>query len=233
MMSPVRQILRCSVLLSMLYMPAAVANTIAGISGIEAMADDLTALNGNFYNWQSTGPSDMKSLNQIEADLADGSETTYIFTTTTGGYLDLSFSSNDIFNGEGADLVLFFYGENTFTFGLDVDAAGPGGVQTYQAELTGWGHTDHLNRTYDISAAQIDLDDFDFGPDQQLLTDIRIFIGDEHKDPIDLKRPLLSHVGAFHTSASENVAPVPLPLPVMLFAAGLGVLGFTARRRKH
>ena len=73
-----------------------------------------------------------------------------------------------------------------------------------------------------LTVALVELDDFNLANDAAV-EDFRIFLGDP-------TRPALSLVGGFHTQA---MSAVPLPLPVLLFVSGLGLLGAVSRRRKQ
>jgi hypothetical protein len=197
------------------------AATIANVDGINAFADTITGSSGSFLNWESVTADDTVDLDKIRSDLTDTvNENTYVFSIDPVASIDFAFSSSTIVNGEGADLVLFFVG-NTFTFDFDADAGGTGAAINYGVTDTGFGVTDIFGETFSLTSAMIDLDDFGYAQNQQL-GDFRVILGD------DLGRPAISLIGGFNTEAMV----VPLPLPIILFASGLSVLGFFTRRRK-
>ncbi len=73
-----------------------------------------------------------------------------------------------------------------------------------------------------MSYTFIELDDFGFAASQQL-ENFRIILGKAS----NASTATLSLVGAFNTT---QPVVVPLPLPILLMASGLGVLGLLARR---
>jgi hypothetical protein len=199
--------------------------------------DDTLTINKNF--------SSPLSRNEINTAVTGSDLMTYAWTpdynlpTGTGqndAYLDLRFAT-DIFNGDGADLVLFFAGTGTkfktetpgefvfepFQFSLDVGADGI--LETDAFGATTFGVT--TSETSDIyggkffaSYAMIDLDNFVGFDTTTSLGDIRIYLGDG-------SMPALAAVGAYHTQA----AVVPLPLPALLFSSGLLLLSWMGRRK--
>lgn len=197
------------------------AATVAGISGINAFVDTATIASGNFLNWQSTVATDTINQSQMTADMTDTNEATWVTSIDPTASIDLGFNV-DIFNGEGADLVFFFIGDPAFNFDLNIN----GIVNNIDnAVLTGFGITDPLNRLWNVSAALVELSDFGFATNEALTSDFRLFIGNDYADP---SRPTVSLVGGFHT----DPVVVPLPLPIVLFASGIGLLSLFARRKQ-
>lgn len=154
-------------------------------------------------------------------------------------YIDLGFNGYDIYNGIGDDLVVFIVGNST-NFGLDVfDNTGAViSSDTYHVPADGsstvfddegnWlcvgGSDSSCTGGAALSAIFIDLEDSIAG--DVALGGIRILIGEDYNGIDTLQtRPRLSLAGGFH------VTPVPLPLPIVLFASGLGLLGWIGRRR--
>jgi len=194
--------------------------------------DDTLTINKNF--------SSPLSRNEINTAVTGSDLMTYAWTpdynlpTRTGqndAYLDLRFAT-DIYNGDGADLVLFFAGTGTkfktatpgvfvferFQFSLDVGADGilegdAFGVTTSET-------SDIYGGNFFASYAMIDLDNFVGFDKTTPLGDIRIYLGDG-------SMPALAAVGAYHT----QTAVVPLPLPIILFSSGLALLGWIGRRK--
>lgn len=216
------------------------AATIATIfeiqSGVSVYADSVTASSGDYYNQTFTGPADFDSpisSGALAASVTGSNLNNYAWTpnshlpTTEEAYIDLSFS-DDIFNGEGADLVLFFAGTGTnfidrpsegFLFSIDVGIDG-----TLDGENLGV-ITSSTSSIYDdkffASYATIDLGLLGF--DQTTaLGGIRVYLGDS-------SMPALAALGAYHTEA----VVVPLPLSSILFGSGLMLLSLFRRRTSH
>ncbi len=196
------------------------AATVANIDNINSFADTVTAASGSFLDWQSVMASDTVTLNGLRNSLTDNDETTYVFSLDAVASIDMAFGATPVYNGAGNDLVLFFVGNN-FSFGFDADAGGSGAAIDYTVADTGFGVTDIFGDTWSLSAALVDLDDFGFASGQQL-QDFRVILG------ADRGYPALSLVGGFNTQP----VVVPLPLPVLLFASGLGIFGLFARRHR-
>lgn len=194
------------------------AAVIGGISGINAIADTVSAANGNFLNWQSVTAADTVDLATLGNDLTDAEVSTYVFSIEPVASIDMAFTATPVYNGAGNDLVLFFVG-NGFSFDFDADAGGSGAAINYGVTDTGFGVTDIFGDTWSLSAAQIDLADFGFDSGQQL-GDFRVTLGD------DLGRPALALVGGFNTQPLV----VPVPAALWLFVSGLAALGLFTRR---
>lgn len=153
---------------------------------------------------------------------------TSVKSSESDAYLDLGFSNN-VVNGAGNDLILFFIG-NTTSFGLEVfDTSGqsmftssyiidapiipdfgdavrvPADPVDLLVLVDGW----------QLSAILIDLGEASEGA----------AIGNLH---LTVENSNFSLAGGFHTQA----AVVPLPLPVVLFSSGLALLGWLGCRRK-
>jgi len=200
---------------SLLFSSANVqALTIGGIGGISATADTLVGSFGTFYNYDSATALDIISPAQLAADLTDASESTYVWSSSVGAYVDMAFNGVNVFNGTGNDLVLFFVGFGT-GFDLTIDET----TNSYGTFDTGFDVTDSFG-TYALVAQYVNLDDFFLAPNASL-GDFRVRLGSE------LGYPALSLAGAFNSGSLE----VPLPLPAMLFGSGLAMLGLFRRGR--
>lgn len=217
------------------------AATIGGITGINAFVDtlsgatctsglacDLSNLSSetNFLNYNSVTADDTISVDQLRADVTDTDESTYVLSLDPIAYVDLAFNTTNIYNGAGDDLVLFFVGTD-FSFSFDLDVVGDNsGAMSYSTSITPVTTiiTDAFGE-HTLTAASINLDDFGFASDVAL-TDFRILLGTD--DSINM--PAFSLAGGFHTSPT---AVVPLPLPMLLFASGLGLLGWAGRRKQR
>lgn len=215
-------------------------------SGVSIYANTVSASSGVYYDqsFQSfpgsdDGVPDSTPLDAagIAAAVTGNDMSTYAWTADyhmpTGpdnAYLDLTFASN-VYNGEGADLVLFFAGNGTelsyyenpapYKFSIDVGADGnnEGGLFDVTTTTT----SDLYNDKFYASYAMIDLDDFGF--DQTTaLGDIRIYLGDE-------TMPALAGLGAYHLT--PGIAEVPLPLSSVLFGSGLALLSVFRRKTQR
>lgn len=229
---------------------AAHTATLAEIqSGVSIYANAVSASSGQYYDqsFQSFPGSNNDGIPNstpldatgIAAAVTGDDMSTYAWTPDfhmpTGpdnAYLDLTFASN-IYNGAGADLVLFFAGNGTdlsyykepvpYKFSIDVGADGSqeGGLFVIEDKDTTT-TSDIYGNEFFASYVMIDLDDFGF--DQTTaLGDIRIFLGDE-------TMPALAGLGAYHLS--PGVAAVPLPLSSVLFGSGLALLSVFRRKAK-
>lgn len=203
-------------------------------SGVTVYANSVTGSSGGYYDQSFGGSLSEAYINstQLSNAVVGGDITTYAWTPDAhiptgepGAYIDLSFANN-IYSGEGADLVLFFAGNATsmstgiedFLFSIDIGANGS--IEGDKLGVTTSSTSSIYNDAFFASYAIIDLELL--GLNQTgALGNIRIYLDDS-------SMPALSAVGAYHTDA----AVVPLPLPAILFGSGLGLLGLIGRRRK-
>jgi hypothetical protein len=210
-------------------------------TGVSVYANTVTGHTGKYY-YDQTYPVDLSSPitgNKIASAVTGGDLTSYAWSADSqmadgakNAYIDLSFGSNvNIYNDDGADLVLFFAGTGTkfkngdikpFQFSIDV-----GGVSLKDNGLMGVTSTTSVYNENDgiigneffASYAMIDLDAFDF--DQTIpLGDIRVYLGDS-------SMPALAALGAYHVTA------VPLPLSSVLFGSGLALLSLFRRKKPN
>jgi len=202
-------------------------------NGVSVYADSVVASSGNYYNENFTGSSDFVNpidTNALTAAVTGSNLRSYAWTpnfhlpATEQTYIDLSFSG-DIFNGEGADLVLFFAGTGTqfkdghfedFTFSIDVGIDGV--LDGANLGVNATGTSNIYNDAFFASYASIDLGLLGFDQNTPL-GDIRIYLGNSNM-------PALAALGAYHS----NPVVVPLPLPALLFSSGLFLLGLIGRK---
>lgn len=146
-------------------------------------------------------------------------------------FLDLAFSNN-VVNGVGNDLILFFIG-NTTTFSLEVFDKDDNSLFTNSYTIgapvssnntTISGHGDAVRITTTGKWALID---------DYLLSAILIDLGESSEGTaigklhLDLENSNFSLAGGFHTPA----AVVPLPMSIILFGSGLSLLGWIGRKK--
>lgn len=199
----------------------------ASIGGINlaATANNVLDSYGNFYNYDTPRPPYPSGVSplpvssgQLVSDLSDSSEATYVFSSTSGAFVDLDFSaSNGIYNGAGGDLALFFVGD-TGSPSVEINGTTINYAPVILPEPMTVSDSYGL---YNLTMAMINLDDFGLAYNANV-TSIRLdFNG---------KSTALSLAGSIYNT--EQPATVPLPLPALLFASGLGALGLFGRSRR-
>lgn len=211
------------------------AATIAEVQmGITAYAGSAINSSGDFYDQDFISFAASPPTASLAASVTGSDLTSYAWTPNAHmpsdpavdrAYIDLSFD-NKVYNGEGADLVLFFAGNGTklstgierYLFSIDIGADG-----TTEGNLLGV-TTDTTSTIYGTdffaSYALIDLDDLGFGKNARL-SDVRIYLD-------DTSMPALAALGAYH----DSPVVVPLPLSSVLFGSGLALLSLF-RRKSH
>lgn len=203
------------------------------VTGIVA-ADIMAGSSGTFFDWSSPDLVNPSSQRDPAASITDDNLfNTYAFSDDIGAYVDLGFSTS-IYNGTGDDLAFFVTGDpakldfsavvsDDFGHSLSISSS----INPYFID---WRANLDVNGTpLALSMVLIDLDDYGsdvFGTNP--LTNIRFNLGGEFISPGVSQAPGLSLTGGIHTSA----AVVPLPLPIVLFGSGLGLLGLFGRRKK-
>jgi len=168
------------------------------------------------------------------ASLATSNEANYTYVPNQpSAYIDLGFNGYNIYNGAGDDLVIFIVGNNT-SFGLEVYDTGGNMVNKNTYGVAGDGSDTVFDNdgnwlcvnnasgecSYALSSVFIDLGD-SLAADMAI-GKLRILLGTDYRTP---SGPAFSLAGGFYTT------PVPLPLPAILFASGLGLLGWVGRRK--
>lgn len=217
----------CTLLLANMATQASAA-TVAGIEGVSLLSsgDSVTGTN-NFLNYTSANSADIISGAQLQADLTDTDYSTYVLSTASTAYVDVTLNSSSFYNGEGNDLVFFFVGnvDSSNNVVINFDLSINGITNNYLPQITPveTSVSDSYG-TYTLTAASINLDDFglDYAA-QDSLTSLRVLLGTSNS----ANYPALSMIGGFHTSPMV----VPLPLPIILFTSGLGMLGWFGRRK--
>ena len=162
-----------------------------------AFADALTGANGGF----SGNATLSTAVTDIDPD-------TYVYGNTTGAYIELAFTDNNLVNGGGADLVLFEIGDAD-TIGLTIG----GTTINYTPVSTGSSTTSGFT----LNAAAIDLGDFGIAAGA-LVNNFRLEMYQNGPD--------------FSLAGALNTAVVPVPAAVWLFGSGLLGLAGVARRSK-
>ena len=204
-------------------------------NGVAVFASSVTGSAGDFYDHSFVNFSVSPPTNALAAAVTGSDLSTYSWTpnahmpsnpAVSSAYIDLSFSQN-IYNGNGADLVLFFAGTGTnfqnappetykFTIDIGADDSQEGGLFEVIPTTT----SDIYGDKFFASYALINLDPFGFDR-STALGDIRIILS-------DTSMPALAALGAYHTSAMV----VPLPLSSVLFGSGLALLSLFRRKIK-
>lgn len=204
-------------------------------NGVTVFSSSVTGSAGDFYDDSFVNFSDTPPTSALAATVTGSDLSTYAWTpnahmpsnpAVSSAYIDLSFSQN-IYNGNGADLVLFFAGTGTtfknsppetYKFSIDVGANGSqeGGLFDVIPTTT----SDIYDGDFFASYAKINLDQFGFNR-STALGDIRIILS-------DTSMPALAALGAYHISPMV----VPLPLSSVLFVSGLALLSLFRKKIK-
>ena len=155
----------------------------------------------------------------INANITDLDERSWVVGNSAGAYLDLAFNVG-VVDGAGADLKIFLVGNNGHKFDLTIGSH----TETYVlgAGVGDTGFKDDLYGTDPVVALEIDLLPFGLtGPVDQF----RLTIGDGWCDvnALGICSAVPSFVGAYNV--------VPVPAAVWLFGSGLVGLAGIARKR--
>lgn len=221
--------------------------TIAGIENVTLLDGTGTvsaSSASNFFTVSSTTSTvaSNSTVTEVLTDTDSFAMATFVLETnsTPNPYIDITFG--DTVTGAN-DLVFFFFGGNddaagtSFSnpFALDINLDGnidtnnsntnhflpkDNGLITEVLDLD-WFRLTGKSQYFALTAATVDLSTAGLAFDQSLDT-FRLFLGD------GTDQPLLAGIGYL-----PGVAVIPLPLPIILFASGLGVLGLFGRRKTH
>lgn len=188
------------------------------VSGMIA-ADQMTSSSGIFYDWSSPDLSPSSQRDPAVSITDDNKFNTFAYSLSANAYVDLGFST-PIYNGAGDDLAFLVVGNPaTIDFSAIVsdsfgnDLLVSSSISPYNVQFQG-----NLNvngQLISLSTVLIDLGDYGldvFGTNP--LTNIRFNLGSEFGSPG------LSIAGGLHGAP----VVVPLPLPIVLFISGLGLL---------
>jgi len=207
---------------------------------IKAFATDVLDTYGTF----SQTPGGTALTNTEIAGIISSDPATFVLGFTDQASIDLGFGGSNIVTGSGADLVIYTVG-NGYTFGLQAFDTSGSMLSNYLYSVPADGSSTAKNAggtdacviksgvcAAFISATSIDLfNDSGFALADDIGIDyIRLFIGNDYNGEVDgsTAYPLFSLAGALHTT---DVAAVPLPLPIVLFASGLALLGWVGRKK--
>ncbi len=159
----------------------------------------------------STG-SYTTSGGSLASVLTDTNPGTYAFSRSRGASVDLGFTDNGAYNLAGNDLAIF-------ELGIPDTVEVTIGATTLSFLTTNTGFN---AGGFNLNVAFVDFSDFGVAHGANLTS---VLLGLDI--PAATTVPSLSLVGAL------NVSPVPEPETYAMLLAGLGLIGFTARRRKE
>lgn len=217
------------------YSNKASCNSVAVATTPGALGCDFVDYNLDYANRTiSTSPANGSRLSTI---VTTGTNT---FTKSLQGeaWLKLGFGSNKVVTGAGADLVIFSIG-NGYSFGLQAYSTNNTLLSSFLYPVTTQAVDGNGNPLFltlpdgsqlNVSATSINL----LNQHKVAIADnvgiryIKLFMGTNSKYNTNNNNPLFSLAGAFHT---KNLAPVPLPLPMILFSSGLALLGWFGRKK--
>jgi len=223
----------------------ALSVTIAGINNVTLLDSTGTvsaSSASNFFTVSSTASTvaSNATMTEVLTDTDSFAMATFVTEMNSGPnpYIDITFGSN-VTNAN--DLIFFFFGGNNDTagtsisnpFSLDINLDGsintdsgntnyfiPKGSDGLATEILDldWFRSTGESQYFLLTAATVDLSAAGLASGQSLDT-FRLFLGD------GIDQPLLAGVG--------YLTAVPLPLPIVLFASGLGVLGLFGRKKNQ
>jgi hypothetical protein len=211
---------------------------IGSSSSGQACEKSQTAANCNF---QQTFTNNYLNDNLLSTITTSNFATSVKSPNVTNAYIDIAFSQ-DMFNGDSNDLVLFFVGNGT-SFNLDVFSKEDDinsiysetrtiGLSDFAPDTTteglGWLCINASDKNC-TGGATLSAMFFDFG--DTVATDLaihrlRISFGDGFTEGTTSSN--FSLAGGFHNKAS--ISEVPLPLSAVLFSSGLALLSLFRRK---
>ena len=215
-----------TLLLMLLASPAQPSHIDAtSIYSLHAVAE-VSGSTGNWRSYNGTGIDSVTNLSLISDTASTGVNDTVVFNTfawsedDSHSTITLGFGTAVVSNQPGHDLAIFSVGPAT----IDVTISGISVRHSSSTVEIGGAiqgvYSDNFEYLDTLDVILIDLESY-AGLNQ--MNQLTIDALTEIENP--LAWPGISAVGAFNTTV------VPLPLPILLFASGLAMLGMLGRRR--
>ncbi|MBE9568774.1 MAG: hypothetical protein IMF14_08760 [Proteobacteria bacterium] len=226
-----KHLLLLNIILAALSIPAHAAT-------VRAITTDVINTYGSFS--ATAGGSTALSDNKIQSMISSNPDAAVFGNNSAGAYsaIDLGFGDKTVVTGAGVDLVVFsLWSGYDYSFGLNAYNKDGSLLSAYKYDVTDASIYSRCDTgdcptvvTTSINLFDNDIDPLELADDIEL-SYIRLFIGGDlynGKTGGMAAYSNLTLAGAFNVKTTV----VPLPLPIILFGSGLGLLGWIGRRKR-